>query len=242
MFHLFYPYGIILQAIAILHFARRRPDTFWLWVILIGGGIGAAAYILIEVVPDAGLLRSTFQIFPRRRHIKQLEAAIIDNPSVGNYEELGYLYLEDGKYAQARACFDRIIAQADTPDPRYRRALAALELGDYPAAVTDLEQVVAADPKFDYNRAAALLAFALGKVGQTDRALALFADVAEVSTLSETEYNYSALLAQAGRNAEARAMAERLLRKKATMPSYLRRRERPWFRRAAALLRRLPAK
>jgi hypothetical protein len=242
MFFLFYPYGIILQAIAILHFARRRPDTFWLWIIIIGGGLGAAAYIVIEVIPDAGLLRSTFQIFPRRRHIKQLEAAIVDNPSVGNYEELGYLYLEDKKYGQARACFDRIIAQADTTDPRYRRALAALELGDYPAAVADLEQVVAADSKFDYNRATALLAFALGKVGQTDRALALFAEVTQVSTLSETEYNYASLLAQVGRAAEARELAERLLRKKVTMPSYLRRRERPWFRRASALLRRLPRK
>jgi len=242
MFFLFYPYGIILQAIAILHFARRRPDTFWLWIIIIGGGLGAAAYIVIEVIPDAGLLRSTFQIFPRRRHIKQLEAAIVDNPSVGNYEELGYLYLEDKKYAQARACFDRIIAQADTTDPRYRRALAALELGDYPAAVADLEQVVAADAKFDYNRATALLAFALGKVGQTDRALAIFAEVTQVSTLSETEYNYASLLAQEGRAAEAREWAERLLRKKVTMPSYLRRRERPWFRRASALLRRLPRK
>jgi hypothetical protein len=242
MFFLFYPYGIILQAIAILHFARRRPDTFWLWIIIIGGGLGAAAYIVIEVIPDAGLLRSTFQIFPRRRHIKQLEAALVDNPSVGNYEELGYLYLEDKKYAQARACFDRIIAQADTTDPRYRRALAALELGDYPAAVADLEQVVAADAKFDYNRATALLAFALGKVGQTDRALALFAEVTQVSTLSETEYNYASLLAQEGRAAEAREWAKRLLRKKVTMPSYLRRRERPWFRRASALLRRLPRK
>jgi hypothetical protein len=242
MFFLFYPYGIILQAIAILHFARRRPDTFWLWIIIIGGGLGAAAYIVIEVIPDAGLLRSTFQIFPRRRHIKQLEAAIVDNPSVGNYEELGYLYLEDKKYAQARACFDRIIAQADTTDPRYRRALAALELGDYPAAVADLERVVAADPKFDYNRATALLAFALGKVGETGRALSLFSEVTQVSTLSETEYNYASLLAQEGRAAEAREWAERLLRKKATMPSYLRRRERPWFRRASALLRRLPRK
>jgi hypothetical protein len=242
MFGLFYPYGILLQALAIAHFARRRPDTYWLWIIIIGGGLGAAAYIIIEVIPDAGLLRSTFQIFPRRRHIKQLEAAIVDNPSVGNYEELGYLYLEDKKYAQARACFDRIIAQADTTDPRYRRALAALELGDYPAAVADLEQVVAADPKFDYNRATALLAFALGKVGQTDRALALFAEVTQVSTLSETEYNYALLLTQEGRAAEAREWAERLLRKKVTMPSYLRRRERPWFRRASALLRRLPRK
>ena len=168
MIGLFYPYGIILQAIAIAHFARRRPDTYWLWIIIIGGGLGAAAYIVLEVIPDAGLLRSSFQIFPRRRHIKQLQAAIIDNPSIGNYEELGDLYLEDRKFAPARECFDRVIAaRPDSPDPFYRRALAALALDDAQAAVADLEEVVRRDPKYDYQRAAGLLAHALGKSGQT---------------------------------------------------------------------------
>ncbi len=240
MFGLFYPYGIVLQAIAIAHFARRRPDTYWLWIIIIGGGLGAAAYIVLEVIPDAGLLRSSFQIFPRRRHIKQLQATIIDNPSIGNYEELGDLYLEDGKYAQARECFDRVIAsRPDSPDPFYRRALAELSLNDPQTAVADLEQVVERDPKYDYQRAAGLLAHALGKIGQPEKALALFAETLELSTLSETQCNYAALLAEQGRKAEARQWAETVLRKKLTMPSYLRRRERPWFRKAAALIKRL---
>jgi hypothetical protein len=240
MFGLFYPYGIVLQAIAIAHFARRRPDTYWLWIIIIGGGLGAAAYILLEVVPDAGLLRTSFQVFPRRRQIKQLQAAIIDNPSIGNYEELGDLYLEDGQFARARECFDKVIAsRPDTPDPYYRRALAELALDDAKAAVTDLEEVFERDPKYDYQRAAGLFAHALGKTGQQERGLKLFADTLELSTLSETQYNYAALLAEQGKKAEAKDWAERVLRKKLTMPSYLRRRERPWFRKAAALLKRL---
>jgi len=43
---LFYPWGVILQAAAILHFVRRRPDTYWLWIILVGGGLGALVYIV----------------------------------------------------------------------------------------------------------------------------------------------------------------------------------------------------
>jgi hypothetical protein len=242
MLGLFYPYGIVLQAIAIAHFARRRPDTYWLWIIIIGGGLGALVYIALEVVPDAGLLRTTFQVFPRRRHIKQLQAAIVDNPSIGNYEELGDLLLEDGKYTEARTCYDKVIAaRADSIDSYYRRALAELALADYSAAVADLEQVVDRDPKYDYQRAAGLLAHALGKIGQADRGLALFASVTELSTLSETQYNYAALLAERNRPAEAREWADRILRKKPTMPAYLRRRERPWFRKAAALIKRLPA-
>ena len=38
---------------------------------------------------------------------------------------------------------------------------------------------------------------------------------------------------------EARQWAERILAKKPTMPRYLQRRERPWFRKANALLKNL---
>ena len=236
----FFQYGLILQAIALTHFVRRRPESFWIWVILMGGGIGALIYILVEVLPDAGLLRGAVQVFPRRKRIRYLEAAVVDNPSIGNYEELGDLYLDDGKFANARACFDRVISpRTDAPDPFYRRALAEIALGDHAAAVADLEQVIRLDPKYDYQRAAGLLAHELGVVGRTEEALIQFAAVTETSTLSETQYNYAALLASSGRTTEAKEWAQRVLAKKPTMPAYMRRRERPWFRKTAALLKKL---
>jgi len=239
MIGLFYPYGIVLQAIALLHFARRRPEMYWLWIILIGGALGALVYIFVEVLPDAGLVRGAFQVFPRRKRIKELEGLILDNPSIGNYEELGDLYLDDEQFARARECFDRVLARTDEIDPRYRRALCELALGDVKAAAADLEQVVACDPKYDYQRAAGLRAQALARIGEREKADALFANVLQTSTLSETQYNYAFFLAAAGRAADAREWAERILRKKATMPDYIRRRERPWFRKAAALLKRI---
>ena len=241
MIGLFYPYGFLLQAIAILHFVRRRPDTFWLWIILMGGALGALVYIVIEVIPDAGLLRGAIQVFPRRQRIRALEAAIVDNPSIGNYEELGDLYLDDRQFEKAKACYDKVIARADAIDPRYRRGLAEIELGDFAAAAADLRAVTAQDAKYDYQRAAGLLAHALARLGQRDEAAALFAGVTETSTLSETQLNYAVFLADTGRAGDARAWVERILRKKATMPDYIRRRERPWFRKAKALLKRLPA-
>jgi hypothetical protein len=240
MLGLFYPYGFLLQAIAILHFVRRRPDTYWLWIILMGGALGALVYIAIEVVPDAGLLRGAFQVYPRRKRIRELEAAIIDNPSVGNYEELGDLYLDDRQFARARECYDRVLARSDSIDPLYRRALSEMAVDDFTAAAADLQQVTARDAKYDYQRAAGLLAHALAKIGQRAQADALFAEVTATSTLSETQYNYACFLAAEGRAAEAREWAERILRKKATMPEYIRRRERPWFRKTRALIKRLP--
>lgn len=237
-----FPWNVILQGIAIVHFIRRRPDTYWLWIILIGGGLGAVVYIFVEVLPDFGLLRSSFKVFPRRRRIRELEAVILDNPAAGNLEELADLYLEEGKYARAREFYDRAISsRTDSPDPFYRRGLAEIEMADFPAAVSDLERVLQKEPKYDFHRAAGLLAHAYAKTGQVEKADGLFRKTVQISTLSETYLNYANFLASQGRTAEAREWTQRILAKKPTLPGYLKRRERPWFRKANSLLKQLPA-
>lgn len=235
-------WGIILQALAIVHFIRRRPDTYWLFIIIFLGPLGALIYLAVEVVPDVGLLRQSFKIFPRRKRIKELEVAILDNPSPGNYEELADLYMEDGEFARARTCYNKSIsARTDSPDPFYRRGICEIELSDFSSAISDLEYVVTQDRKYDFYRAGGLLAHAYAKIGQPEKAEALFKEVTTISTLSETYYNYALFLREQKRTAEAREWAERILAKKPSMPGYLRRRERPWFRKATGLLKRLAA-
>jgi hypothetical protein len=237
-----YSFGFIFVVIALIHFMRRRPDNYWLWIIMIGGGLGALAYIVMEVLPDLGMLRQQFRVMSHRKRMRQLEVLILDNPSAGNYEELADLYFEKKNYLKAKECYDRAISsRTDSPDPFYRRALCEIELKDYKAAAGDLELVTAKDRNYDYQRAAGLLAFAWAQTGQPDQAASLFQRVTETSTLSETQYNYAQLLADTGNKAEAREWLQRIMNKKVTMPRYLKRRERPWFRRASALLKRLPA-
>lgn len=237
----FFRWGLILQAIALIHFARRRPESFWLFVIIFLGGLGAAAYIVIEVIPDLDLLRGVLDRFSRRRRIARLEAVARENSAVGNLEELADLLLEEGQFARARELYNQIISpRTDALDPFYRRGLAALELKDVPSAVADFERVVARDPKYDFHRAIGLLAHAYALTGQSDKADAAFQTALEKSTLSETQLNYAAFLAAQGRHAEARVLAQKILDRKHSIPRYLQRRERPWFRKASAILKKMP--
>jgi hypothetical protein len=240
-FSLLFPWGVILQAMALVHFIRRRPDNVWLWIILFFGPLGALVYIAMEVVPDLGLLRQSLDSFGRRKRIKQLEAVVLENPAAGNYEELADLLLDEGKFARARECYDKAITSRGDPDPIYRRGIAELQLGDFAAAVADLEYVISRDAKYDFNRAIGLLAHAYANSGKAEQADALFLQATAVSTLSETYLNYATFLASQNRIPEARDWAQRLLARKPTIPRYLQRRERPWFRKASALLKRLPA-
>ena len=86
-----------------------------------------------------------------------------------------------------------------------------------------------------------MLAHAYAQTGQKEKAEALFRQVTITSTLSETYLNFADLLASEGHNTEAREWAQKVLDKKPSMPGYLRRRERPWFRRAKDVLKRVSA-
>jgi hypothetical protein len=238
--HLFYPWGFIVQILAIVHFVRRRPENYWFFVIFFGGFLGAGVYLVVEALPDLGLLRGVFQGFGRRSRIQIVETQILDNPSAANYEELGELYKDQEQFEKAREAFtNAIAARSDSVYTFYYRAQTSLGLGDFTGAIPDLERVVASDPKFDYYRAAGLLGDAYAQTGQLDRAAQLYVDVAQFSTTTETLYNYAYFLKLAGRQEEAREWAEKLLAKKRTLPRYMQRYERPWFRKGKTLLKEL---
>ncbi len=239
--HLFYPWGFILQIFALIHFFRRRPESYWFWIIFIGGALGAAIYIIAEVIPDAPLLRGVMHGHSRKSRIAQVEALIADNPSIANFEELGELYYDQKDFAHAKEAFDRAIAaRADATRTFYLRGRCEIELQDYAAAVADLERVVRSDPKFDFYHAPAALAQAYAAVGRVDEATSLYAHAIEQSSTPDMLYNYAVFLIAQNRTGDAREILRQLAEKRRTVPRYMERTERPWFRKGKALLKQLP--
>jgi hypothetical protein len=238
---LFYPWGFILQLLALVHFFRRRPDGFWFFVILFFGALGSLIYFIAEVVPDFDLLRASFRRAARRRRVKELEAIVEENSAVGNLEELADLSFDEGQFARARELYDKLLrtSRPTSVDPFYKRGLSALALGDAAAAVADLEKVVTEEPKYDFYRATGMLASSYALAGRSQQAEAQFQTATGISTLSETYYNYATFLMDQQRREEARQWAQRILDKKKTMPRFAQRRERPWFQKARALLKKI---
>jgi hypothetical protein len=231
--------GIGLIALALLHYMRKRPDGYWLYVILFLGPIGALIYLAIEAAPELGD-PGAFKFLDRRKRIRMLESAIHDNPSAANFEELGQLHLDAGDWKIARECFDRSITKrTDSVDPFYRRSIAEIELGDFTAAQTDLERVIAKDRGYDFHRALGLMAHVFAKTGDAAAADRTFQDALRISTLTETQLHYAEFLQSQGRKDEARELGQRILHKRASMPGFLKRRERPLYRQTKSLLRSL---
>ncbi len=231
--------GLLLIAMAVIHYVRRQPNGYWIYLILFLGPLGAVIYLAVEALPEL-FDPGAFRFLDRNRRLREVKAELAQNPSAGNYEEMGLLLLDKKDWTRARECFDRALTQrTDSLDPFYRRALAEVELGDFTAARTDLEKVVSADANYDFQRAAGLLAYADWKCGDPARAERLFREVLRTSTLTETQLHFAQFLADQGRRDEAREVAERIRQKRTGMPGFQRRRERKLYWQNAALLRKL---
>ncbi len=240
--YLFYPWGFLVQILALVHFFRRRPEGYWLWVIFFGGFLGAAVYLLVEALPDAASLGNTYRGYGRRSRIAEVENAILDNPSAANFEELGELYWDEKQDAKALEAFDRAIAtRSDSPHCFYRRGLCLMALGQPAKAAPDFERVVRGDPRYDSYRAKLMLAQAYAQTGREQEAAPLFEEAAQHSSTPETLYLYASFLKSQNRNGEAREWLNQLVLKQRTLPRYWRRLERPWFRKGEALLKELSA-
>lgn len=236
------PIGLLIQVTAILHFIRRRPEMYWIYLIVCLGPLGASIYLVLVAAPDFSATRASFFGSNRRRRIAELEAAVRENPSAANFEELGDLFMEISSYQEAREAFGRAIAdRSDSVDAYYRRALCSLHLSDPEAAIPDLEFVAAREPDYDFHRVGAQLAKACAMAGHRERAGQLFERATATSTLSETYLDYATFLTSEGRNQEARLWLAKILDKDLTSPSYLRKAEQPWIRRANAMLKEMPA-
>jgi hypothetical protein len=239
--HLFYPWGFILQIAAVAHFFwRRRAGFIWLWIIFIGGFVGAAAYFIVEVFSEADLLRAALEKRARKTRISTVEAQIIDNPSVANLEELGELYWDERAYAKSRDAFNRAVATGtDTTRTFYRRGQCSLELGDVAAALPDLEYAFRTDPKLDFYRGGMFLARAYAAAGRDAEAAKVFSAAMERTNSPEMLCSYADFLAKQDRKEEAREWLKRLEEIKRTAPRFVQRTERAWFNKGKALSKQL---
>ena len=180
------PIGWIVAVVdiaLIVHAARTGRFTPWGFVILFLPGIGALAYIVVELVPEwlgstrtrrAGS-RIVGALDPGRRY-RQLtdELAIVD--TIANRAALAEACLALGKFEEARAQYVAILAapQGDEPSFMLGRARAEFGLGEPAMAVATLDELKARWPDTRSPEGHLLYAKALEGAGRDEEALAAY--------------------------------------------------------------------
>ncbi len=168
----------------VIHFFRRRPEGYWLFVIIFLGPLGALAYFVMEVVPDLRVKPPWLARVERKRRQQWLEARVAESPALESLYELGEIYAAEGDHARALELFARVLARDEEwQEAHYGRARSLMALGRLDEAIADLEPLARAKPNYHHYEAYLSLAECYERAGRLEQAQAAYQDIVGRSTV-----------------------------------------------------------
>ena len=232
---------VLLDLALVAHAAKTGRFSPWGYVIIMLPGLGAAAYILVELLPEwlgsykgqRATTRIAATLNPTRRYnALHEELAIVD--TLANRGALAQECLSLRKFDEALAQYDAIIANPLGDEPFYfvGKARAEYGLGRNADAVATLDALKGKWPDYQSADAHLLYAMALEDSGRNEDALASYADVARYFPGAEPRIRQAKLLQKLGRNDEAGALAADVVRTLNRAPKHVRQNQREWLNEA----------
>ena len=221
--------------------ALRRREWLWALFLLLAPGFSALFYYFVVYRAAPSATRG-FELpgAHDRRRIKELQAQIHHLDKAHHYSQLGDIYFHQGRLEKAEGCY-RAALERDPADIDTRAHLGQCLLRQKrPAEARPLlEGVVAENPKHDYGYSLMALAETLTALGETDAALQNWLKVTANHSYPRAKVQLAELYLARNQAALARAEVNEVVADDAHAPSFQRRRDRVWVRRARALLRRV---
>jgi hypothetical protein len=224
--------------------AVRQREWFWAFFILIGWGFAALWYYFYVYRGSVSATRG-FELpgAHSRRRIKELEAKIhhLDKPH--HYFQLGDVFFQQGKLAKAEACYRAALERDPTDiDARAHLGQCLLRLKRPGEARPLLESVVAENPKHEYGYSQMALAETLTALGETGAALTIWKQVTDCHSYPRAKVQLAELYIARNQADLARSEVREVIADDVHAPTFQRRRDRVWVRRAKGLLRKVAMK
>jgi hypothetical protein len=222
--------------------AVRRQEWIWALCILFFSVISALLYYFLvyrPAGPAGGSLVSGFELpgARDRRRIKELQAQIHHLDKAHHHSQLGDIYFQQGKLAKAEACYRTALArEAEDADTCSHYAQCLLRLQRAAEAKPLLEKVVTQDPKHDYGYTLMALAESQTQLGEREAAIATWRRVLEDHSYARARVQLAELLVATGQPADGKSLLDEVIVDDAHAPTFQRKRERYWVKRAKAAL------
>jgi tetratricopeptide (TPR) repeat protein len=235
------PLGLLFAAFTIwmLIHAIRNREWVWALFILIGSGLSAILYYIFVYRESAP---SGFELpgAQSRARVKELQAKIHHLDNAYHHFQLGDIYFQRGKFAEAEKCY-RAALERDPKDIDARAHLGqCLVRLDRPAEARPLlESVMNEKPEHDYGYTMMALAETLTALGETDKALLYWQHITQNHSYPRAKVQLAELYAAKNQPDAARTELTTVLTDDAHAPAFQRARDRVWVRRAKSLVVRL---
>jgi hypothetical protein len=229
--------SVVIQAFFVFHAYRSGRPYWWALVILSFPVIGCVAYYAFEVFPGSREERSARRaagqfaraLNPSGELKRRLEALAVC-PSVSNKVAAAEEFVRCGVFSEAVRLYDEALTgpHADDPNVLFGLARAHVSNETYRQASAVLARLRSVDARYRREEARLLYARTLEGLGDSERALAEYEEVAEVYVGLEAKCRYAMLLKQLGYALQANAQFKEVLQHAAHFKVNVES-ERPWI-------------
>jgi hypothetical protein len=221
--------------------ALRRQEWFWAVFIFIGFGFSAVLYFFFVYRAAPSATRG-FELpgTQSRQRIKELQAQIHHLDNAYHHFQLGDVYFQRGKLAEAEKCY-RAALERDPHDLDTRAHLGQCLLRQkrFVDARPLLEGVCRENPKHDYGHSLMAFAETLTALGETDAAFNIWQQVTAGHSYPRAKVQLAELYVAKNQPDLARAELKDVVNDDLHAPAFQRKRDRVWVWRAKSLLRKL---
>jgi hypothetical protein len=229
---------LLLDITLVYHASRTGRLQPWGFIILMIPGIGALAYIVVELIPEMlsgpGAQQARRRVANRldpEKLYRELSDRLAATDTIANHVVLAAECLRIERFNEAERHYDHILRLPLGDDPVYALGKAKAQFGRDRLAesLATLDDLQRRWPDFQSAEGHLLYARALGAVGRVDEALEEFHAVAAYFPGAEARVRYGLLLNLVGRTAEARVVFNELLIQMRRAPKYLRQAQAEWL-------------
>lgn len=239
---------ILVQLALVVHVMKTGRATYWIFILLMMPGIGAAAYFIVELLPELSNSRSG------RRAAKGIRKAINPNAdlqqrlrehqlsgSVDAARHLAQELIENCRYADAIEYYQSAMTGIYEHDPDLMLGLAQAQFGSGDAESSKHTLDILKDKNPDYRSADGhlLYARALEQCGDLDEAEKEYATVAKYYPGAEARVRYAQLLEQIEKTALARTEYSDIVTAAELAPRHFRIAQKKWITTAKSGVARL---
>jgi hypothetical protein len=237
------PLLLIVAAFQIWMFidAIRRREWLWAVFIWVFPLLNAVLYFFFVYRASPTSMQG-FELpgAQSRKRIKELQAQIHHLDNAYHHFQLGDVYFQRGKLAEAEKCY-RAALERDPNDIDARAHLGQclVRLNRPAEARPLLESVMLEKPDHDYGHTMMALAETLTALGKTDDALQYWQHVTQNHSYPRAKVQLAELYLAKNQPDLARAELKDVLNDDIHAPSFQRKRDRVWIRRARSLMRKL---
>jgi hypothetical protein len=237
---------LAIDVALVFHASKTGRAQPWAYIILMVPGIGALAYVVVELVPE---WLGTYQGQKARARIgralnpektyRALKDELEIADTIANREALAEECVALGRFDEAREQYDAILTMPLGEEPGYMlgRARAEFGLGRFADARATLDDLRRRWPTWESADGHLLYARTLEEDGHLEEAIAEYHALSAYYAGAEPRVRHGLALRKLGREAEARAVLADVVLRMSRAPKFARKIQAEWISMAEAALR-----